>query len=337
MTRWFFIFVLSGWLLPSMLWAATDQAVPPDMIRALETPSQSGTLPDAIEPAKSSRRVPTRPESGGDPLDLLISLSESLSDEAVETDAATTEEDRDASPAVLPETGELGVSLPSWESLTSPERVAGNLRLVAAMAALSLAPALLLMTTCYVRIAVVLALLRQALGVQQVPSNQVTTALSLFLTVLIMFPVWKQVHEDAIKPYTDPETKLPAAEAWAAAVKPVHEFMSNQISRAGNHDDVRLFLEYLELEEVEYYPDVPVQALLPAFLLSELKVAFLLGFQIFLPFVIVDLVVSSVTMSMGMVMVPPTTLSLPLKLLLFVLVDGWHLVVEMLLMSFQAM
>lgn len=239
------------------------------------------------------------------------------------------------------EPNEVADLIPDWGKWTRPERLTDSLRLVAVMATLSLAPALLLMTTCYVRIVVVLSLLRQALGSQQLPPNQVTTTLALFLTLLIMFPVWKQVHEDAIEPYTNADRKMTAEQAWTAGVKPVREFMSQQIDRQGNRDDVLLFLDYLETTNPsgdpppQYYSDVPLQALLPAFLLSELKVAFLIGFQVFLPFVIIDLVVSSVTMSMGMVMVPPTTISLPMKLVLFVLADGWHLVVEMLLKSFH--
>lgn len=225
--------------------------------------------------------------------------------------------------------------LPSWESWTSPDRLQNSVRIVAVMAALSLAPALLLMTTSYVRVVVVLSLLRQALGSQQLPPNQVTTTLAMFLTALVMWPVWSKVHEDAIGPYTDPEIAMSPEQAWDAGVSPVREFMSAQIMGAGNIDDVNLFLEHLGVSNAQTFADVPLQALLPAFLISELKVAFMIGFRVFLPFVIIDLVVSSVTMSMGMVMVPPTTISLPLKLMLFVLVDGWHLVVEMLLVSFQ--
>lgn len=223
----------------------------------------------------------------------------------------------------------------SWESWTSPERLSGTIRVVAVMSALSLAPALLMMTTCYVRLIVVLSLLRQALGSQQLPPNQVTTALAMFLTALIMWPVWNQVNEEAIKPYSDPDVSMSTEEAWQRGIAPIREFMGAQIRAADNTEDVILFLDYLDVSNAKSFADVPLQALLPAFLISELKVAFLIGFSIFLPFVIVDLVVSSVTMSMGMVMVPPTTISLPLKLMLFVLVDGWHLVVEMLLMSFQ--
>jgi len=225
--------------------------------------------------------------------------------------------------------------LSSWESWTSPDRLGGSIRVVAVMAALSLAPALLLMTTCYVRLIVVLSLLRQALGSQQLPPNQVTTTLAMFLTVLIMWPVWTKVHKNAIEPYTNPDIEMSAEDAWTAGVAPVREFMASQISMAGNQADVKLFLEYLGESEAQTFADVPLQALLPAFLMSELKVAFLIGFLVFLPFVIIDLVVASVTMSMGMVMVPPTTISLPMKLMLFVLVDGWHYVVRMLLMSFQ--
>ncbi len=233
--------------------------------------------------------------------------------------------------------GEIADYLPSWDAWTSPTRLVSSLRVFAVMAALSLAPAILLMTTCYVRIVVVLLLVRQALGSQQMPPNQVTTTLALFLTAVIMSPVWKQVHDKAIKPYTDPAVEMTLDEAWLAGVAPIREFMSRQIKLAGNDADVRLFLDYLPQQSPppRTYADVPLQALLPAFLISELKVAFLIGFQVYLPFVIVDLVVSSVTMSMGMVMVPPMAISLPLKLLLFVLVDGWHLVVEMLLQSFQ--
>lgn len=265
---------------------------------------------------------------------LVDSLQQTMNVEQPGTNVSTPP----VTPASTPSSSSSTSSaLPSWESWTSPEHLSGNLRLVLVMAALSLAPALLLMSTCYVRIIVVLSLLRQALGSQQLPPNQVTTALAMFLTALIMWPVWSKVHTDAIEPYTNPDTKMTAEDAWTAGVKPVREFMSHQIHHSGNRDDVLLFLDYLPPQEkpVESYADVPLQALLPAFLLSELKVAFSIGFRVYLPFVIIDLVVSSITMALGWVMVPPSTISLPLKLIMFVLVDGWHLVVEMLLMSFK--
>jgi flagellar biosynthetic protein FliP len=190
------------------------------------------------------------------------------------------------------------------------------------------------MTTCFVRITVVLGLLRQALGTQQLPPTQVITSLALFMSLVVMSPVWKQVYEQGVMPYTNHEKGLD--QAWTDGVQPIRRFMSMQIEATGNQDDIWLFLNYLpQSTPPETYDDVPLAALLPAFMLSELKTAFLIGFQIYIPFLILDMVIASVTISMGMVMVPPALISLPFKLLLFVLVDGWHLVVGMLMQSFQ--
>lgn len=247
-------------------------------------------------------------------------------------------------PAVAqePAAGEAGASAVERTLAANPadwvsrERLGGTLQMVLTMSVLSLAPAVLLMTTSFVRIAVVLGLLRQALGIGQLPSNQVITSIALFMTLLIMTPVWNDVYRNAIEPYTDPQGTMSLEEAWQAGVRPIRTFMSRQIEIAGNSDDVWLFYQYLPQETAAptTYDDVPLQVLLPAFVLSELKIAFLIGFQIYLPFIIVDLVVSSVTMSMGMLMLPPMMISLPMKLLLFVLVDGWNLVVGMLMSSF---
>lgn len=216
----------------------------------------------------------------------------------------------------------------------SPEGLSSAIQVMLLLTVLSLAPAVLLMTTCFVRIVVVLSLLRQAIGTQQLPPSQVITTLSLFITFLIMAPVWKQVYNEAIIPYT--EHRISLDEAWASGIAPVRRFMSQQIERTKNSDDVFLFMNYLPNQPtVTKYEDVPLVALLPAFMLSELKTAFLIGFQIYLPFLILDMVVSSVLVSMGMLMLPPVLISLPFKLLLFVLVDGWHLVVGMLMESFQ--
>jgi flagellar biosynthesis protein FliP len=222
------------------------------------------------------------------------------------------------------------------ESWTSPAYLRSTLQVLLTMTVVSLAPAILLMTTSFVRIAVVLSLLRQAIGAQYLPSNQVITSLAMFMTLLIMTPVWKDVYDDAIAPYTDAAGEMRVEEMWTAGVKPIRKFMSRQIEIANNSDDVWLFYQYLPqgTPTPKAYEDVPLQVLLPAFMLSELKTAFLIGFQIYLPFLIVDLVVSSVTISMGMMMLPPMMISLPFKLLLFVLVDGWNLVVGMLLQSF---
>lgn len=224
------------------------------------------------------------------------------------------------------------------ETWTRPEHLNSTLQILLTMSVVSLAPAILLMTTSFVRIAVVLSLLRQAIGAQQLPSNQVITSLALFMTLLIMTPVWKDVYDEALAPYSESRGTVTLQQAWDAGVKPIRKFMSRQIEIAGNSDDIWLFYQYLPptTSPPQTYDDVPLQVLLPAFLLSELKTAFLIGFQIYLPFLIIDLVVSSVTVSMGMMMLPPMLVSLPFKLLLFVLVDGWNLVVGMLLQSFAA-
>lgn len=216
---------------------------------------------------------------------------------------------------------------------TSPERLTSTIQVMLLLTVLSLAPALLLMTTCFVRIIVVLGLLRQAIGTQNLPPSQVITAMALFLTLLIMTPVWRQVYDEAVVPYT--EQQIGIEEAWNRGIGPVRQFMILQIDRTDNADDVWLFLEYLpDQPEPQSWDDVPLQALLPAFMLSELKTSFLIGFQVYLPFLILDMVIAAVMVSMGMLMLPPVMISLPFKLLLFVLVDGWHLVVGMLLESF---
>jgi len=247
-------------------------------------------------------------------------------------------------PMTLPSISDLG----GPQQWTSPQGLASTLQIMLLLTVVSLAPAILLMTTSFVRIIVVLGLLRQALGTQQLPPSQVITSIALFMTLLLMAPVWKQAYDQGVKPYTNNEISL--EQAFTRGVAPVRKFMAEQIQLTKNDDDVYLFMRYLP-EEIDpvtgegpryvYYDanpgerEVPLVALLPAFMLSELKTAFLIGFQIYLPFVILDIVVASVTISMGMLMLPPVLVSLPFKLLLFVLVDGWHLVVEMLLESFH--
>jgi flagellar biosynthetic protein FliP len=247
-----------------------------------------------------------------------------------------------AAPSLLPQ----GMGGP--EEWTSPQGLASTLQIMLLLTVVSLAPAILLMTTSFVRIIVVLGLLRQALGTQQLPPSQVITSIAMFMTLLLMAPVWKEAYDEGIRPYTNNEIGM--EQAFARGVAPVRRFMSQQIQRTKNDDDVYLFMRYMpeeldsttgQLPNYVYYDagegerEVPLTALLPAFMLSELKTAFLIGFQIYLPFVILDIVVASVTISMGMLMLPPVLISLPFKLLLFVLVDGWHLVVEMLMESFH--
>jgi len=244
-------------------------------------------------------------------------------------------------PPVLPNIG-------NPQNWTSPEGLASTLQVMLLLTVISLAPAILLMTTSFVRIIVVFGLLRQALGTQQLPPGQVITSIALFMTLLLMYPVWKKSYDEGIKPYT--ESKIGLDAAFDRSVEPIRRFMADQINVTQNDEDVYLFLAYVqpdspngkEPDYVYYEPKegetvVPLVALIPAFMLSELKTAFLIGFQIYLPFVVIDVVVASVTISMGMLMLPPVLVSLPFKLLLFVLVDGWRLVVEMLLQSFQIM
>lgn len=222
------------------------------------------------------------------------------------------------------------------EQWTSRKGLSSSLQILILLTVLSLAPAVLLMTTCYVRIIVVLGLLRQALGTGQLPPSQVITSISLFMTLFIMTPVWNEVYTKAIAPYTAEGSTMSMEAAWEAGVEPMHRFMSRQIKMAGNDEDVLLFFRYYSpnASEPTSFEEVPLRVLLPAYMLSELKTAFLMGFQIFLPFLLIDLVVAAVTISMGMMMLPPAMISLPFKLLLFVLIDGWHLVIGMLLESF---
>lgn len=230
-----------------------------------------------------------------------------------------------------------------FDKVLAPDGFDSTLKTVLLFTILSLVPSVLLMTTCFVRFAIVLGLLRQALGVQQVLSNQIVMALSLFLTFTIMAPVWQQSYEEGIRPYTNPAPGVDSPNlttAFDSTVRPLRRFMSEQIRRAGNEDGVFLILEFQEstqnhqpAHEPETFDDVPLNVLLTAFMLSELKMAFIIGFKLYLPFVVIDLVVSALLVSMGMVMMPPAVVSLPFKLLLFVLIDGWFLTVGMLLGS----
>ncbi len=236
------------------------------------------------------------------------------------------------------EKGEASQGTP-WDLITSqkgflgPENISTTLKTLLITSAFSLAPALLLITTSYIRISVVFSLLRQAIGAGQIPSNQIISVLSIFLTVLIMAPVWTQVYEEAIMPYSTGE--MTNTEALQQGQAPIRTFLWKQIEHTGGAEAVSLFLKYIPESEIpEYYEDVPWKVLAPAFVLSELKTAFLIGFQLFIPFLIIDIIVASVLVSAGMMMLPPAIVSLPFKLALFVLVDGWTLVVKSLIESF---
>jgi flagellar biosynthetic protein FliP len=226
--------------------------------------------------------------------------------------------------------------------------IPNSLKLMVTLSIFSLAPALLMMTTCFVRFTIVTSLLKQAIGTPNIPPTQVMTALSLFLTFLVMSPVWKQGYDVGIKPYLEPpagQEKMTEMQAFEKTMVPVREFMGGQIEQTGNQDAVWMFYEYqrqtdpdqtvslVNSDTPQTYQELPLSVLLPAYLVSELKTAFLIGVQIFLPFLVIDLVVASVLTSSGMMMLPPALVSLPMKLMLFVLIDGWHLIVGMLLES----
>ena len=235
------------------------------------------------------------------------------------------------------------------DQFVSPQGLSSSLQVWIGVTVLSLAPAILMMSTCFVRFIVVLSLLRQALGTPNLPPNQVLMGLSLILTFLVMAPVWNESYQQGIRPYTEAPPgaqRPPLSVVFENSVRPVRRFMSQQIDRAHNPDAVWMFVEFqrppagsIDAENwqaPETYDEVPLTALLPAYLLSELKTAFLIGFQIYLPFLIIDLVVAAVLMSMGMSMLSPTQVSLPFKLLLFVLIDGWTLTVGMLIESVRS-
>lgn len=203
-----------------------------------------------------------------------------------------------------------------------------TLQVLLLMTALSILPALLISMTSFTRIIVVLAIMRQGLGTQQTPSNQIMIGIALFLTLFVMAPVGEQIHTDAIKPYLAEE--LAAADALEAAARPVREFMLAQTRES----DLAMFASMSAADQFESPDAVPFSLLLPAFVTSELKTAFQIGFLLLIPFLIIDLVVASVLMSMGMVMLSPLIISLPFKIMLFVLVDGWSLVMSTLVGSF---
>ena len=203
-----------------------------------------------------------------------------------------------------------------------------SVQMLVLITSLSFLPALLLSMTSFTRILIVLGLLRTAIGTQSSPPNQVLVGLSLFLTFFVMSPVFDKVHSEAYKPFS--ENRINAEQALTRGIEPFKQFMLKQTREA----DLALFAKLANVSSIEGPEQVPLRILLPAYVISELKTAFQIGFTIFIPFLIVDLVVASVLMSMGMMMVPPATISLPFKLMLFVLVDGWQLLIGALAQSF---
>ncbi len=201
---------------------------------------------------------------------------------------------------------------------------------------LSLAPAILILCTCYTRIVITMGLLRQALGTQGLPPSQVLVGLSLLMTFVVMAPTFERIYAEGVQPYTSGEVQDPAV-AWDRAKQPLRDFMFAQIEATGNWSGVYMILDYRGVDTSDpaslNRSDVDLLTLIPAYVLSELKTAFLIGFRIYLPFLVIDMVIASLLISMGMLMLPPVLISLPFKLLLFVLVDGWQLVAGTLMTS----
>jgi flagellar biosynthetic protein FliP len=222
------------------------------------------------------------------------------------------------------------------EEISDPKQVAAALEVVALISVLTLAPSILILTTAFTRIVIVMSFLRRALSTQTLPPNQVIMGLSLFMTFVVMQGTWTASWNDGIQPYIEGEIQDKKV-AYERAIKPVRAFMFAQIQENG-WDDLNLFIESSQMEVKEeglHYDDIPLSMLSSAFVLGELKRAFIMGFFLFLPFLIIDMVVSSILMSMGMMMLPPMFISLPFKILIFILADGWRLVVGNLMASFS--
>ena len=222
-------------------------------------------------------------------------------------------------------------------SATDAKGVSASLQILVLLTVLTLVPSILIMMTAFPRVIVVLALLRQAIGTPQLPPGQILLALSLFITALVMAPTWHKIQTEAVTPYLD--GRMGQREAFDITSGHLKEFMYRQIREARSDEDVYLFLSYAEGREIDdteeiTVDEVPLTVMIPAFMLSELKTAFIMGFRIYLPFLVIDMVIATILLSMGMMMLPPVLISLPFKILLFVLADGWHLLVETLLLSF---
>ena len=211
----------------------------------------------------------------------------------------------------------------------SPGDAALTLQIIALITILSLAPAIVLMVTSFTRILVVLGFVRQSIGLQQLPPNQVLVTLALFLTFFTMSPVWQQIYNNSITPYV--EGKMTTSEAYGKAIKPLRDFMFSQVG----DEELSLMVSLAEMPQPKNHDDVPTRVLIPAFMIGELKKAFQMGILIFIPFIVVDMIVASILLSMGMIMLPPMLVSLPFKVLLFVVADGWDLVIYSVVSSFK--
>jgi flagellar biosynthetic protein FliP len=226
-----------------------------------------------------------------------------------------------------------GIPLPSISlgigEATQPRQVALTLETLALITVLTMAPAIIMMATSFIRISIVFMFVSRALSTQQIPPNQVVMGLAIFLTIFVMAPTLKTINTDALQPYL--QKRIDAAEFYKKGIDPVRVFMFKQTRPR----DIALFMKLAKLDRPRNRGDVPTYVLIPSFMISELKTAFQIGVYIFLPFVVIDLIVASILMSMGMIMLPPVMISLPLKLIVFILADGWHLLTWTVVQSFH--
>ncbi len=226
-----------------------------------------------------------------------------------------------------------GFSMPSinvdFGGDSSAQSSATTVQIILLLTILTLAPSILIMTTCFTRIMIVLSFIRRALALQTTPPNQVLVGLALFLTFFIMAPTMNEIKSEAYDPLVVGEISQEVA--FERAVDPLRDFMLRQVRTK----DLKLFLDLSGKQNIESYSDVPISTLIPAFIISELKTGFEIGFLIFIPFIVVDMVVASTLMALGMMMLPPVMISLPFKILLFILVDGWHFIIEKLILSIR--
>jgi len=213
----------------------------------------------------------------------------------------------------------------------SSQEVALSIQLLLLLAVISLSPSIILLTTCFLRIAIVFDFIKRGLSLQQVPPNQVMMGVALFLTLFIMWPTGVQMYENALRPFADGEIGI--QEMYDEGIAPLRIFMYRQMD--GRHQNIQLFMRLRGLGKPENFSQVPTYVLIPSFVLHELTQAFKIGILLFIPFIVIDMVVASTLMSMGMIMLPPIMISLPFKLILFVLVDGWDLITQQLILSFR--
>ncbi|MDR2577428.1 MAG: flagellar type III secretion system pore protein FliP [Chitinispirillales bacterium] len=217
----------------------------------------------------------------------------------------------------------------SVTNATDPGEVSTALQILFLITILALAPSILIMTTAFIRIIIVLSFLRRALGTQSLPPDQLMVGLALFMTLFVMMPVLTEINERAFQPYMAEEIQF--REAIDIAAKPLRNFMLRQVTER----DVALFVRISRTPPPRTIDDLPLEVVIPAFITSELKTGFIIGFILFIPFLVIDMVVASVLLSMGMMMLPPAMISMPFKIILFVMVDGWHLIVRQLIVSFR--